>query len=77
MHAFERGSVGIGFVRQGHGRKPVLYLPVSPAALWDGGYTCFGRIISGMPAADHMVAGDAFLKVSIKDEVAWIDYRRY
>jgi len=76
MHAFERGSVGMALSGKDTGGSQ-FFICLSPQPHLDGGYTCFGRIISGMPAADHMVAGDRILKVSIKDEVAWIDYRRY
>jgi cyclophilin family peptidyl-prolyl cis-trans isomerase len=50
---------------------------LSPQPHLDAGYTCFGRVISGMPAAEHMVVGDRIHKVRIKQEVTMLDYRQY
>ncbi|MGD0307818.1 MAG: peptidylprolyl isomerase [Acidobacteriota bacterium] len=76
MHPFERGSVGMALSGKDTGGSQ-FFICLSSQPHLDGGYTCFGRVISGMQAAEHMVAGDRILKVQIKDEVAWIDYRRY
>jgi cyclophilin family peptidyl-prolyl cis-trans isomerase/HEAT repeat protein len=76
MRPFERGSVGMALSGKDTGGSQ-FFICLSPQPHLDGGYTCFGRVISGMQAAEHMVAGDRILKVQIKDEVTWIDYRRY
>jgi peptidyl-prolyl cis-trans isomerase B (cyclophilin B) len=76
MHPFERGSVGMALSGKDTGGSQ-FFICLSAQPHLDGGYTCFGRVISGMQAAEHMVAGDRILKVQVKDEVAWIDYRRY
>lgn len=51
--------------------KPLLfaYQGISP---W-----CFGRVISGMPAAERMVAGDRILSIRILDEISLLEYRRF
>jgi cyclophilin family peptidyl-prolyl cis-trans isomerase/HEAT repeat protein len=76
MHPFERGSVGMALSGKDTGGSQ-FFICLSAQPHLDGGYTCFGRVISGMQAVEHIVAGDRIVKVQIKDEVAWIDYRRY
>ncbi len=76
MHPFERGAVGMALAGKDTGGSQ-FFITLSSQPHLDGGYTCFGRVISGMPAAEHMVAGDRILKVQIREEVTWFDYRRY
>ena len=76
MHPFERGSVGMALAGKDTGGSQ-FFITLSPQPHLDGGYTCFGRVISGMPAAEHMVAGDLILKVRIREEITMLDYRRY
>lgn len=76
MHPFERGAVGMALAGKDTGGSQ-FFITLSPQPHLDGGYTCFGRVVSGMPAAEHMVAGDRILSVRIKEEVTLFDYRRY
>ncbi len=73
---FERGSVGMALSGKDTGGSQ-FFITLSPQPHLDGGYTCFGRVISGMTAADHMIAGDRIKKVRIKEEVSFLDYRKY
>jgi hypothetical protein len=43
----------------------------------DGSYTCFGRIISGLQAAERMTPGDRIRQVRIKKTISFQDYGRY
>jgi cyclophilin family peptidyl-prolyl cis-trans isomerase/HEAT repeat protein len=76
MHPFERGSVGMALSGKDTGGSQ-FFVALSPQPHLDGGYTCFGRIISGMPVAEHIVAGDRIQKIRIKEEKAILDFRRY
>lgn len=76
MRPYERGSVGMALSGKDTGGSQ-FFITLSPQPHLDGGYTCFGRVISGMPAAEHMVVGDRINKVHIKQEVTMLDYRQY
>jgi cyclophilin family peptidyl-prolyl cis-trans isomerase/HEAT repeat protein len=76
MHPFERGAVGMALAGKDTGGSQ-FFITLSPQPHLDGGYTCFGRVISGMPAAEHMLAGDRIVRVRVKEEVTLFDYRRY
>jgi cyclophilin family peptidyl-prolyl cis-trans isomerase len=76
MRPFERGSVGMALAGKDTGGSQ-FFITLSPQPHLDGGYTCFGRVISGMEAADRMTPGDRILRVTIEDEITWLDYRRY
>ncbi len=76
MHPFARGSVGMALAGKDTGGSQ-FFITSSPQPHLDGGYTCFGRVISGMPAVERMVAGDLILRVRIEEDRTWIDYRRY
>jgi peptidyl-prolyl cis-trans isomerase B (cyclophilin B) len=54
-----------------------FFITLSPQPHLDGGYTCFGRVLSGMPAVEQMVAGDRILRVRIEEDITLLDYRRY
>jgi cyclophilin family peptidyl-prolyl cis-trans isomerase/HEAT repeat protein len=74
MRPFDRGSVGMALSGKDTGGSQ-FFITLSPQPHLDGGYTCFGRVIGGMPAVERMVAGDRILKVSIEEELSLIDYR--
>jgi cyclophilin family peptidyl-prolyl cis-trans isomerase/HEAT repeat protein len=76
MRPFERGSVGMALSGKDTGGSQ-FFITLSPQPHLDGGYTCFGRVISGMAAAEHMLAGDPITRVRIKEEVTLLDYRDY
>jgi peptidyl-prolyl cis-trans isomerase B (cyclophilin B) len=76
MHPFERGALGMALAGKDTGGSQ-FFITLSPQPHLDGGYTCFGRVVSGMPAAEHMVAGDRILSVRVKEEITLFDYRRY
>ena len=76
MRPFERGSVGMALSGKDTGGSQ-FFITLSPQPHLDGGYTCFGRVISGMPAVEQMVAGDRIHKVRIEEDITLLDYRRY
>jgi cyclophilin family peptidyl-prolyl cis-trans isomerase/HEAT repeat protein len=76
MHPFERGSLGMALSGKDTGGSQ-FFITLSPQPHLDGGYTCFGRVISGMPAAEHMIAGDKILKVRIQEGKSFLDHRNY
>jgi cyclophilin family peptidyl-prolyl cis-trans isomerase len=39
------------------------FITLSPQPHLDGGYTVFGRVVSGMPAVDSLVQGDSIRAV--------------
>ncbi len=76
MRPFERGAVGMALSGKDTGGSQ-FFITLSPQPHLDGGYTCFGRVIAGMAAAEHIVAGDRIKTVRIKEEVSLLDYRNY
>jgi cyclophilin family peptidyl-prolyl cis-trans isomerase len=76
MRPYERGSVGMALAGKDTGGSQ-FFITMSAQPHLDGGYTCFGRVISGMPAVDHMVPGDRIVKVRIEEDITALDYRRY
>jgi len=76
MRPFDRGSVGMALSGKDTGGSQ-FFITLSPQPHLDGGYTCFGRVISGMPAAERMTAGDRIHKVSIVEDITMLDYRKY
>jgi peptidyl-prolyl cis-trans isomerase B (cyclophilin B) len=73
---FERGSVGMVFAGKDSARSRFCII-LSPRPDLDGTFTCFGRVISGIEAADRIVPGDVIERVRIEDDVTMFDYRRY
>jgi cyclophilin family peptidyl-prolyl cis-trans isomerase/HEAT repeat protein len=73
---FERGSVGMAHAGKDTGGSQ-FFITLSPQPHLDGGYTCFGRVISGMQAVEHMVETDRILRVRIEEEVTALDYRQF
>ncbi len=76
MRAFERGSVGMALAGKDTGGSQ-FFITSSPQPHLDGGYTCFGRVVSGMPVVERMLPGDKILKVRIEEDATALDYRRY
>jgi cyclophilin family peptidyl-prolyl cis-trans isomerase/HEAT repeat protein len=76
LRPFERGSVGMALAGKDTGGSQ-FFITLSPQPHLDGGYTCFGRVTSGMSAADRMTAGDRIVRVTISEDKTWIDFRRY
>jgi cyclophilin family peptidyl-prolyl cis-trans isomerase/HEAT repeat protein len=76
MRPFERGSLGMALSGKDTGGSQ-FFITLSPQPHLDGGYTCFGRVISGMPAVEQMLAGDRILRVRIEEDITLLDYRRY
>ena len=76
MRPYEKGSVGMALSGKDTGGSQ-FFITLSPQPHLDGGYTCFGRVISGMRAVESMIAGDRILKAWIVEEKTLFDYRRY
>ncbi|MBP1601179.1 MAG: Peptidyl-prolyl cis-trans isomerase (rotamase) - cyclophilin family, partial [Acidobacteria bacterium] len=76
MRPFERGSVGMALAGKDTGGSQ-FFITLSPQPHLDGGYTCFGRVISGMQAADRIIPGDVIRRVRIRHDVTMLDYRNY
>jgi cyclophilin family peptidyl-prolyl cis-trans isomerase len=76
MQSYERGSVGMALAGKDTGGSQ-FFITVSPQPHLDGGYTNFGRVVSGMTAVDRMVPGDRILKVWIEEDRTVFDYRTY
>jgi cyclophilin family peptidyl-prolyl cis-trans isomerase/HEAT repeat protein len=76
MRMYERGSVGMALAGKDTGGSQ-FFITTSPQPHLDGAYTCFGRVISGMQAVDHMLPGDRIVKVRIEEDVSALDYHRF
>jgi len=76
MQPFARGSVGMALSGKDTGGSQ-FFITLSSQPHLDGGYTCFGRVISGMQVADHIVPGDVIRKVRIENDITMFDYRHY
>ena len=76
MHPFERGSVGMALAGKDTGGSQ-FFITLAPQPHLDGGYTCFGRVISGMQAVDNLIPGDRINKVTITEDRAVLDFHRY
>lgn len=76
MRPYERGSVGMALAGKDTGGSQ-FFITMSPQPHLDGGYTCFGRVISGMPVVGRMLPGDRIVKVRIEQDITVFDYRRY
>jgi cyclophilin family peptidyl-prolyl cis-trans isomerase len=76
MRPFGRGSVGMALSGKDTGGSQ-FFITLAPQPHLDGGYTCFGHVISGMEAADRLVPGDSIRSIRIVEEVALLDYRRF
>jgi cyclophilin family peptidyl-prolyl cis-trans isomerase/HEAT repeat protein len=76
MRPYERGSLGMALAGKDTGGSQ-FFITLSAQPHLDGGYTCFGRVISGMPAVDRIVPGDRIVRVQIEEDTSVLDYRRY
>ena len=68
MHPFERGSLGMVLKAQ-DSQANNFFIALNPQPGLDGRETCFGRVISGIQAADKIVPGDYIKKVHIKESI--------
>jgi cyclophilin family peptidyl-prolyl cis-trans isomerase len=76
LRPFERGSVGMALSGKDTGGSQ-FFITLSPQPHLDGGYTCFGYVISGMPVAERITPGDLIQTIRIKEDVTFFDYRRF
>ncbi len=76
MRPYERGSVGMALSGKDTGGSQ-FFITLAPQPHLDGGYTCFGRVISGMQVADRIVPGDRIKKVSIQEDITIMDHPGY
>jgi peptidyl-prolyl cis-trans isomerase B (cyclophilin B) len=76
MRPFRKGSVGMALAGKDTGGSQ-FFITLAPQPHLDGGYTCFGQVISGMQVAERIVEGDRILRVTIEDDVTALDYRRF
>ncbi len=76
LRPFERGSVGMALAGKDTGGSQ-FFITLAAQPHLDGSYTCFGRVLSGMLAAEHIVPGDKIIRVRIEEDVTIFDYRRY
>jgi peptidyl-prolyl cis-trans isomerase B (cyclophilin B) len=76
LRPFERGSVGIALADR-NSDTCRFFISFAPQPYLDGIQTCFGRVVSGMPAAEKLVAGDRIKRISIKETISFLNYRRY
>jgi cyclophilin family peptidyl-prolyl cis-trans isomerase len=76
MRPFERGSIGMANAGKDTGAAR-FFFTLAPQPLLDGKYTCFGRVTSGMQAAERIVPGDRIRHIEIKEDVTMLDYRRF
>ena len=63
-YPYGRGMVGMALSGPDTGGSQ-FFITHSPQPHLDGGYTVFGRVISGMEAAEHILPGDPILRVSV------------
>ncbi len=73
---YERGSVGMALAGKDTGGSQ-FFITLSPQPHLDGGYTCFGRVISGLTAAERMTAGDRIVKVRIVEDATLLNFQHY
>ena len=53
-----------------------FFISLAPQPYLDGIQTCFGRVVSGMQAAERLAPGDRIERVSIKETIGVFDYHR-
>jgi len=76
MLPYERGSVGMALSGKDTGGSQ-FFITLSPQPHLEGGYTCFGRVISGMPVVERMTAGDRIIKAWIENDAPFLDFRHF
>jgi len=62
---YERGSVGMALSGKDTGGSQ-WFVTHSPQPHLDGGYTVFGRVVSGMNVVDRIARGDIIRNVTVK-----------
>ena len=63
---YDRGAVGMALSGKDTGGSQ-WFVTHSPQPHLDGGYTAFGRVVSGMEVVDNIVRGDVIRSVSIAE----------
>ncbi len=76
MHTFEKGSVGMAVTARDV-QTNKLFITLAPQPDMDGVETCFGRVISGMNAAEKIGPGDYIKKVQIREYIGFLHILRY
>jgi peptidyl-prolyl cis-trans isomerase B (cyclophilin B) len=76
MHPFGRGSVGM-VLEAKDSQANSFFISLNPQPARDGLETCFGRVISGIQAADKIVPGDYIKTVHIKESISLLRSHRY
>ncbi|MDQ2856322.1 MAG: peptidylprolyl isomerase, partial [Acidobacteriota bacterium] len=65
---FTRGAVGMALSGKDTGGSQ-WFVTHSPQPHLDGGYTVFGRVISGMEVVDRIVRGDTIRSITVSEDV--------
>jgi cyclophilin family peptidyl-prolyl cis-trans isomerase len=73
---FERGSVGMALAGKDTGGSQ-FFITLAPQPDLDGGYTCFGRVIAGMQVVDRLTPDDRIRRVTIEEDRAALNFRRF
>ncbi len=76
LRPFGRGSIGMAHSQRDTGGSQ-FFITLSPQPHFDGDYTCFGNVISGMQVAERIVPGDVIKQIRILEYTALLDYRQY
>lgn len=63
---YDRGTIGMALSGKDTGGSQ-FFITHSPQPHLDGGYTVFGRVLSGMETVDQLARGDRILKVTVVD----------
>ncbi len=66
QRSFLRGHLGMALAGKDTGGSQ-FFICILPQPHLDGGYTNFGRVISGMSVVEDLVAGDKILNVTIRE----------
>lgn len=65
---YDRGTVGMALSGKDTGGSQ-WFVTHAPQPHLDGGYTVFGRVISGMEVVDNIVRGDVIRSIAVKEAV--------
>jgi cyclophilin family peptidyl-prolyl cis-trans isomerase len=76
MQPFRRGSVGMALAGKDTGGSQ-FFITLAPQPHLDGGYTCFGRVLSGLSVAERIVPGDFIRRVRIVEDETLLDNRAF
>jgi len=72
---YERGAVGMALSGKDTGGSQ-WFVTHAPQPHLDGGYTVFGRVVSGMNVVDNIARGDAIRSISVKETTRRVRTRR-